>query len=196
MTEDSAAISDELQLVQFPPWKPPLKALFLTGFMGAGKTTIGIELASALRSRFVDLDDEIECTAGLTVAQIFSNYGEPHFRELEHQALERIVNSLASSALCVVALGGGTIVQPPNSSLLAASQSPVIFLDAPIQDLYSRCARVQNRPLFRDEAEFQALYSRRLRFYRQAQVHVSTSRKSSSQVAQEVISALQIEVQL
>jgi shikimate kinase len=196
MTEDSTAISDELQLVQFPPWKLPLKALFLTGFMGAGKTTIGRELASALNSRFFDLDEQIESQAGQTVAQIFSTHGEPHFRHLEHQALERIVCSLTSSALCVVALGGGTIVQPTNSSLLAASESPVVFLDAPVHDLYSRCARVQNRPLLRDQAEFYALYSRRLRFYRQAQVHVATSQKSSSQVAREIISALQIEVPL
>jgi shikimate kinase len=196
MTEDSTAISDELQLAQFPPWKPPLKALFLTGFMGAGKTTIGRELASAMHCRFIDLDHEIEAAAGLSITQIFQAHGEPHFRELETKALQCIINSLSPGELYVIALGGGTIVQPANSSLLAASSSPVIFLDAPIHDLYSRCTRVQNRPLFRDQVEFQLLYSRRLRHYQQAHLHITTSGKSSLQIAQEIISALQYEVQL
>jgi shikimate kinase len=92
-------------------------ALYLVGFMGSGKTTIGAALADELGWRFFDLDDDIEAAAGSKIVDIFERDGEAGFRRREHQALDRRVSSAKHGMPMIVALGGGTFAQENNVDL-------------------------------------------------------------------------------
>jgi shikimate kinase len=194
MKENLAANPADIAPGQFPAWKYPVSSIFLTGFMGAGKSTVGRELASLLQWEFVDLDDRIEQRAGKTIPEIFTLRGEPYFRQLEHHVLQTIMN--ARFANSIIALGGGTIAQPCNIPLLTSSQSPLVFLDAPFEELLARCGRSTNRPLFRTEQDFRALYQHRLPYYCQAHFRLHTSGKSAVELAQEIIALIGLEVTL
>src|SRR5499433_3044473 len=94
-----------------PQQRVPL--LCLAGFMGSGKTTVGTLLARQLAWRFVDLDDRIEETAGITIAQFFDRHGEPAFRQLEADQLRAALGrAVEHKEGTVLALGGGTYAQP------------------------------------------------------------------------------------
>src|SRR5581483_7138127 len=86
--------------------------IYLVGFMGCGKTTIGQHLARRIGWHFADLDHDIEKVHGGTVQQIFAEHGETHFRDLEHKALRKRVNDVERGFPMVIALGGGTFVLP------------------------------------------------------------------------------------
>lgn len=169
-------------------------ALFLVGFMGAGKTSVGRVVARKLRWRFVDLDDRVEAREGRTVAEIFREHGEAAFREAESAALEDLLRELSAGDPAVVALGGGAYVQTRNAEAIRTSNSRVVFLDAPVEELRRRCeAKGGVRPLFADERRFRQLYETRREHYRKADLHVGTGGKQVYAVAREIISLLGIE---
>ena len=113
-----------------------LQRLVLTGFMGAGKSTVGRMLADRLGWEFLDLDAFIEARAGLTVPQIFATLGEAHFRKLESQALA----SALGNRNIVLALGGGAPEILTNRLLIEQTPATAtIFLDAPFPTLFDRC---------------------------------------------------------
>ena len=152
------------------------KPIGLTGFMGSGKTTIGRLLAQHLGWHFVDLDTRIEERTGLSIPAIFERLGEPAFREMEYEALERSLGEAAESGRrAVLALGGGTIAQPRSLALLRSAACTLVWLECPVEELLARCATITNRPLFRDEASFRRLYAERLPFYEQADFHVDST---------------------
>src|SRR5260370_2860207 len=130
----------------------------LAGFMDTGKTTIVTLLERQLAWRFVDIDERIEESAGLTIPQIFERLGEPAFRQIEadqlHAALGRATEMKEST---VLALGGGTYAQPGCPEFLRAAGAPVLWLDSTIEVLLSRCMTLTGRPLFRHDASFSAL---------------------------------------
>jgi len=95
----------------------PVGQIYLVGFMGAGKTTAGRDLSALLGWDFADLDDAICRTEGKTIAEIFREHGEPHFRQREREALI----GLAVRPRLVVATGGGTYVSRENRSLVEAA---------------------------------------------------------------------------
>ncbi len=178
-----------------PVSSPPIVAL--TGFMAAGKSTVGRLLASLLGWRFVDLDSEIERRAKLSIAEIFAAYGEPHFRQLEADALRFVLDQ--ASAPTVVALGGGTFIQMQNVDLVHRRGAQVVFLELAIEELLQRCRTAADqptasnpRPLAEDAEAFCSLYAERLPFYRQAQLIVNTEGKSAEQVAREIAAALHL----
>jgi len=134
--------------------------------MGSGKTTVGTLLARQLAWRFVDLDDRIEESAGLRISEFFERHGEPAFRALEAEQLRAVLGRAAETKESVVlALGGGTYAQPGAPEFLRAQGIPVIWLDASIDSLLSRCMTMSGRPLFRDEASFRALHAQRVPSY-------------------------------
>jgi shikimate kinase len=164
-----------------------VRAVFLVGFMGAGKTTVGRALGRRLGWPFEDLDDRIQTREGRTVAQIFRESGEAEFRRFEQAALRDLLEEL-STAPRVVALGGGAFVQPKNAALLAQAGSHVVFLDAPVDELFRRCQQEQKveRPLRRDEDQFRQLYQTRRPHYLAAALRIETSGKDVDTVAAEV----------
>ncbi len=173
---------------------PPVVAL--TGFMAAGKSTIGRALATRLHWRFIDLDGEIEAHSHLSIRQIFNQHGEIRFRQMESEALESVLTTLKKPT--VIALGGGTYVQPQNFALLRDHGVQVVFVELEIETLLRRC-RILNvngrpeqnpRPLVSDEDAFRALYAERLPLYRRAELTVLASDKNEDQVAEEIALAL------
>lgn len=166
------------------------RAVFLVGFMGAGKTSVGGALAQRLGWRFLDLDDRIEAREGRSIAAIFHESGEKVFRQAETAALRQVVGELDRGS-AVVALGGGAFVQPENGAMLCEAGWPVVFLDAPVEELWRRCAgHGAERPLSRDQNQFRQLYESRRSSYMKADLCVDTSAKSVEAVAEEVASRL------
>ncbi len=141
--------------------------IYLTGFMGCGKTTVGRRLAQRLGVGFVDLDEEIERRAGMTVRQIFEQQGEPVFRQMEAEALR---GTLALPDV-VVALGGGTMAFETNAALIGANGLSV-WINPAFATISSRIGGrgKADRPLFKDDVQALALYRERLPAYRRADV--------------------------
>jgi shikimate kinase len=161
--------------------------IVLVGFMGAGKTSVGQELARLRRWRFVDLDQQIQQREGRAIADIFRDSGEPAFRRLETEALRAVLEQAAASPGVIAALGGGAFAQQENLALLQAARYPSIFLDAPLAELRRRCAADGSaRPLFQDENQFRQLYEDRRDDYMKADFRVDTAGKTVAQVAAEV----------
>ena len=175
-------------MATIPPLRVPLARvpiLCLAGFMGSGKTTVGTLLAQHLAWRFVDLDDRIEEAAGLTIPEIFERLGEPAFRKLEADQLRAALGRASEhKESTVLALGGGTYAQPGCPEFLRAAGAPVLWLDAPLELLLSRCMTMTGRPLFRDEASFRALYAQRLPSYQLADSRVDSSAEPTQVVAE------------
>ncbi len=165
----------------------------LVGFMGAGKTTVGQELARRLNWRFADLDHLVESREGRTIPEIFQQDGEHHFRELEHRVLGEAL-AASEAKFLVLALGGGAFVLEKIRSLLRDRQVPAIWLDAPVEELFRRCEQPEIvRPLRRDPEHFTKLCEQRLSSYRQADFHVITKGKEISAIAEEITERLALQ---
>lgn len=157
----------------------------LVGFMGSGKTTVGALLARQLAWRFVDLDERIEQSAGLSIPQLFERFGEPAFRQIEADQLRGALGRASElKEATVLALGGGTYAQPGCPEFLRNAGIPVLWLDSPVELLLSRCMTMTGRPLFRDETSFRALYAQRLPSYQLADYRVESSGEPAQVVAE------------
>ena len=148
--------------------------LYLTGFMGSGKSTIGQILADRLGWEYVDLDAEIEGAEKESIANIFSARGEPEFRRIEFEILQKIVRKVERGMPAVVALGGGTFVQPANAALLE-DHGISIWLDCSLETIEARIQDNGSRPLARDKEAFRKLYEDRRAAYGQAHFRVDTN---------------------
>lgn len=161
--------------------------IYLVGFMGAGKTTVGRLLATRLGTDFVDLDLEIEREQARTIKEIFASEGEQYFRQCERAALAR----MRSLPDVVVATGGGTFTFPENRTLIEEGGVSV-HLAAPFDVIASRIrSRHEDRPLFRNEEAAFELYKARQVHYRLADVAVAiTQTETAREIAERVILAL------
>jgi shikimate kinase len=162
-----------------------LSRLILTGFMGAGKSTVGAILARELGWRFIDLDDIIEASSKRSVAEIFRDLGEASFRRQERLAVQQV----SQEDQIVLALGGGTVEDESTRSLLVNSPGNcLVFLDAPLPELLSRCTREGKvRPLLAAPESLEARHNRRLPHYRAAHVTVDTTSLPPQGVADRVL---------
>lgn len=152
----------------------------ITGFMGAGKTTVAHALARRLGVGAVDLDAHVTLLAGLTPRELIDGRGETVFREVETYALRA---ALVSARPRVVALGGGTWTLERNRALLAARGCQTFWLDAPFELCWSRVRREGGkllRPLARDEAEARRLYESRRALYALARHRVAVTEGASA----------------
>lgn len=153
----------------------PNGTVFLTGFMGAGKTSVGAALARRMGCAFHDLDALIVERAGQSVAEIFQTSGEAGFRKLEQEALQGLLRRLGPEA-AVVALGGGTLEQPGSLAAIRGHGGVLVALDAPLETLFARTRRSPHaRPLAADEAGFGRLYQRRKPLYQAADAVVEAA---------------------
>ena len=119
-----------------------IRPVFLTGFMGVGKTKIGSILALRLGRTFFDTDDMIENKEGKSISRIFSEEGEVYFRQLENACVEEVCRSNNS----VVALGGGSIIDSRNLDLIC-QEGVLVCIQATVDTILSRIARHDDRPL-------------------------------------------------
>ena len=177
-----------------------LRRIVLTGFMGAGKTTVGRLLAERLGWEFLDLDAYIESRTGTPVPAIFATHGEPHFRQIESQAL---ASALGRSRI-VLALGGGTPEILANRLLLEQTPATAtVFLDAPFATLVDRC-RMQSissasnagepghaRPLLADPATAESRFRTRQPIYRRLARHtIDTASLTTEQAVDALLARL------
>lgn len=163
------------------------RRVFLIGFMGAGKTTVGRVLALRLGWQFCDLDQVIESRERQTVAEIFARHGEQGFRSAETAALEELLQDGSRRHDLVVALGGGAFAQPQNREALQRAGAVTVLLEAPLQELRRRCkADPTVRPLAQNESRFAALFEVRSAAYGLATHRVNTMDKAVEDVAAEI----------
>ncbi|MBM3853487.1 MAG: shikimate kinase [Verrucomicrobia bacterium] len=159
--------------------------LYLVGFMGTGKTTVGRAVAHRLRFHALDSDHEIERQQGKTIPEIFAQDGEPAFRALEREFIERGHPDQRT----LVACGGGLVIQP---GMLARLQSRglVICLHASLATILARTSRHRNRPLLDvadPEERLRTLYAVREPIYKQAGTVILTDGRPLPEIVAHVI---------
>jgi shikimate kinase len=145
--------------------------IYLVGFMGSGKTTIGRRLADELGWSFADLDADIETEVGTTIAQIFDTRGEEEFRRMETAAIQKRVRMIEKGRPMVVALGGGAFAQRGNFELLE-NNGISVWLDCPFSIVRARVSQESDRPLARNPYKFRELYDNRLAAYQRADYRI------------------------
>lgn len=157
----------------------------LTGFMGSGKSSVGLLVADALGCPFIDLDSEIERTARRSIPEIFAQDGEQEFRRLEKKALEQTVKKYAENT-AVLALGGGTVTVPGAITLLQ-QKTTCIYLQASLETLLSHLeGQTEGRPLA--DAQLPVRLAAREPLYEQAaHVIIPTDGLNPEEIADEII---------
>jgi shikimate kinase len=154
----------------------PSNNIFLVGLMGAGKTTVGRQLAAELAKTFHDTDHEIERRTGVKISLIFEIEGETGFRTREVQVLDQ----LTQFSDVVLATGGGAILDPANREHLAR-RGLVVYLHGQPKDLWQRTRYDKSRPLLQNTdplEKLHALYQQRDPLYREiADLVIDTGRQ-------------------
>ena len=160
--------------------------IFLCGFMGCGKSTIGQKLAKKLNVPFTDMDEYIEQQAGKTIPEIFAQEGEEHFRDLETSAVRDL-----SGREGVIACGGGAMLRDINAKI-AAEHGIVLFLDVPFRTCYLRIANT-DRPIVRRSSrqELYNLYRKRRGVYRRHSTHQIDAGQSATVMVQKITALLE-----
>jgi shikimate kinase len=154
--------------------------IYLAGFMGAGKSTIGPILANTLGWNFVDLDKFIELNYQKSITAIFQEDGEPYFREIETAALHKV----SSNNNLIISLGGGTIAFNDNL-IYMKNNGKIVYLKSSLESVYKRLKNKRDRPILLNddgtaipENEFldkiNALYQKRKIFYDQSDIIIDT----------------------
>lgn len=125
------------------------KHIFLTGFMGSGKSTIGKKLATRLQVKFVDTDDRIEASYDVEIKKIFRDHGESRFREYEESILDEIIEKEKPA---IISLGGGTLLSQKNLTKVLSTGVLIYIKSSPIE-IWNRIKHSTRRPLLRKEGE-------------------------------------------
>jgi len=164
--------------------------IYIIGPMGAGKTTVGRQLARMLDKRFLDCDREIEARTGVSISLIFELEGESGFRKREQKMLEE----LAALDGVVLATGGGAVLDKTNRARLMR-RGFIVYLQAPTEVLVERTAKDRNRPLLQTEdpaARLAEIVAERDPVYRDvADMVVKTGQRSARLVAKEIAKRLE-----
>jgi shikimate kinase len=161
--------------------------LYLVGFMGTGKSTVGRGVAQKLGFELLDSDHEIERQRGKSIPEIFASEGEPVFRQLERAFIE----GGHPASRTVVSCGGGLVVQP-NMLEMLQRKGVVICLHAALETILARTARQRNRPLLNvedPEARLRTLYAEREPIYRKAGTMILTDARPLTEIVAHVVRA-------
>jgi shikimate kinase len=164
------------------------RPIVLVGLMGAGKTAVGRRLARRLGLPFADADAEIEAASGLTIAEIFELYGEPHFRDGERRVIARLI----AGPRRVIAAGGGAFMDEATRALIL-DRCIGVWLDAEVDLLAERVGRRDHRPLLKDRAPAELLASLaevRNPIYAEAPIAVRSGPRSPDEIVDEIVEAL------
>ena len=162
--------------------------LILIGLMGSGKTTIGRELSTKLVYKFIDMDDEIEKSEGMTIVEIFEKYGEKKFRSLETDLLKKII--LQEDV--IISTGGGIIKEKVNRELLK-EQENVIFLDGNTSTLINHlCFECEKRPLLKNTNDLykkvETLLKERYEKYKESSsIKIDINNKNINEVVSQIL---------
>ena len=157
----------------------------LIGFMGTGKTSVGRLVAEQLHFHYLDTDEIIQAATDKTIADIFSESGEPAFRALE----EKAVSELVEKNHTVISCGGGLPIAPQNLASLKTHALVVCLWTSP-ERIWERVRNQSHRPLLHDadpQAKIRELLAAREPFYKQADVLLNTELRSVREVAQQIV---------
>ncbi len=163
--------------------------IYLVGFMGAGKTTIGKVLSKNLRLPFYDLDIEIASFCKSTIKDVFKNKGEDFFRDTETKILESVSSK---SYNAVISTGGGVVLKDENWQLMN-SNGKVVYLNANIDSIWKRVKSGSKRPLLNVENAFEKaseLLTLREKFYRKADITIDTDGLSVDETVGKIVDSL------
>jgi len=180
--------TDSGELAQFVRDNLAGRSVVLVGLMGAGKTTIGRRLADKLGMKFVDADSEIELAAGMSVPDIFAQFGEQHFREGE----QRVIARLLAGPQIVLATGGGAFMHE-ETRLVIGNSAISVWLRADLDLLLKRVRRRKTRPLLNagdPAAIMRDLMEQRYPVYEEADIIVDSLDVPHHKIVNNVISAL------
>ncbi len=171
---------------------PPLQRnIILTGYMGAGKSTVGRLLAGMLERKFIETDEMIATAAGLEIPEIFAQYGETSFRDRESAVLGELEALPQGSS--VISTGGGAVLRPENVAALRRS-GVIIFLEVGPAELYRRLKNTVDRPLLQDGCmmvKITSLLEKRRRAYLDCDYLVRTEGKTPVEIAGEILEMLE-----
>jgi len=159
--------------------------IILIGFMGTGKTAVGKRLAAILDKSFYDTDQEVEEVTGMTISQLFNKYGEVRFRSEENLAIQRLIKK----DNCIIATGGGIILNQGNINILA-EKGVVICLTARPEIIYERVKRRNNRPLLKKGNLYDTiikLMKDREELYKSADLYIDTSDFDFREIIERII---------
>lgn len=160
-----------------------MKSIYLVGFMGSGKSTIGKLLAEKLNINYLDTDEEIELEAKKEIKEIFAEDGESAFRDLEHQILKN-----TSTSNYVISTGGGIIERKENRQWLNDKQ--VVYLKTSWETVSKRLKNDQNRPIWQDESRDKQdlLVNREPKYQQVSMATIETDRQSVKQIVDQLSS--------
>ncbi len=165
-----------------------MKNIVLTGFMGSGKSAVGAELARLTGFSLLEVDDEIERTAGMSISEIFGRFGEERFRDMEAAEIRK----LAGTTDTVISTGGGVVMREDNMAVLRRD-GVVVYLRAEPATLLERTSRDSDRPLLRCDdplGRINELLAQRKEQYEKADMIVDTDDKGPEGVAREILRRL------
>ncbi len=166
--------------------------VFLIGMPACGKTSIGRRLAQKLQINFIDLDKHLSAKENKSVSKIFSEEGESAFRELETKYLKEISSTSLNT---VIAVGGGTPCYHDNLNFML-SIGKVIYINTPIEILFSRLQDDTKRPMFiglsenEKKEKLNSIFKQRESYYTQANYIIDTAYKSDDAIVEEISSKI------
>lgn len=163
--------------------------IFLIGFMGAGKSTIARTLQRELGFPLVEMDERIVQEQGMSINDIFAQYGEAHFREIESQ----LVVDLGKQEPSIVSCGGGVVVRPENTQNMRKS-GRIVLLKASPETIFERVKNSTDRPILNGHMNVEyiaeLMEKRRALYEEAADITIQTDGKTREQICEEIIGKL------
>ncbi|MCI6790033.1 MAG: shikimate kinase [Lachnobacterium sp.] len=163
--------------------------IFLIGFMGAGKSTIARTLQRELGFPLVEMDERIVQEQGMSINDIFAQYGEAHFREIESQ----LVVDLGKQEPSIVSCGGGVVVRPENTQNMKKS-GRIVLLKASPETIFERVKNSTDRPILNGHMNVEyiaeLMEKRRALYEEAADITIQTDGKTREQICEEIIGKL------
>jgi len=162
-----------------------MKNIVLIGFMGTGKTVVARQLARILGMKIIDVDTEIEKSMKMTINDIFKQFGEPRFREIETE----IIKQVSENKNVIISTGGGVVLKQENIDSLR-NNGIIICLTAEPETILKRTSNSNDRPLLRVDnpiKRIKELLDFRQPYYEKADLMINTENKTPLQIAEEII---------
>lgn len=167
--------------------------IFLTGFMGSGKSKIGKVLAKKMNKNFIDTDEVIEKKYNRTIAQLFDKYGEKKFREIEEIIISELIRPNKNA---IYALGGGSLISSKNLNLVQKS-GLLIYIESEVEEIWKRTKKNTERPLLLSDGKIPTksefltkiknLMEERLPGYKKAQIVINRDGLEADEVVEEIL---------
>ena len=163
--------------------------LFLIGFMGAGKSTVAKQLAKKMNMTLVEMDQRIVDEQQMSINEIFAQYGEKHFRDIESE----LVVKLGEEGNCIVSCGGGVVVRAENTANMK-QHGKIVYLTASPETIYQRVKNGKDRPILNGHMNVEyiaELMAKRADLYDgAADIKIATDGKNIEKICEEIIAAV------